>query len=84
MFELDDFDKEIGGLMCYHCRHYYEGGRFACAAFPDGIPDDVWHDEHYEPYPGDHGIQFEELSPEEMEERSKRMRSVETEKRAAV
>lgn len=33
-----------------------------CAAFPDGIPEQISYGEnlHLEPFPGDHGIQFEE------------------------
>lgn len=55
--------------QCMSCKHVSEDGKrresgecyLPCAAFPDGIPDeilanDVWHDH---PYPGDHGIQFE-------------------------
>lgn len=32
-----------------------------CRAFPGGIPDEIAHgnNPHTEPYPGDHGIQFE-------------------------
>jgi hypothetical protein len=47
--------------QCVYCRHLTAGRK--CAAFPDGIPDEIeynWVD-HREPYPGDHGIRFEPL-----------------------
>ena len=73
MLELDDFDKELGGVMCYHCRHLNEAFPLQCEAFPDGISSEVWHSTHTERYPGDRGIVFEELSDEEMEARRARM-----------
>jgi hypothetical protein len=50
--------------ICNLCKHYhiYDHEDYTCDAFPEGIPDDIWlerHD-HKEPYPGDHGILFEE------------------------
>ena len=37
-----------------------------CAAFPDGIPDDIAYggNKHLSPVEGDHGIQFERADPE--------------------
>ena len=71
--ELSDLDKEIGGMMCFQCRHFDETVPFRCAAFRDEIPDEIWHGTHTEPYPGDHGIVFDELSEEEMETRRQRI-----------
>lgn len=49
-------------LECHTC--VYQGHRYkgkpACAAFPEGIPQEIYDGEvsHKEPYPGDHGIQY--------------------------
>jgi hypothetical protein len=42
------------------CKHFQ--GVVKCAAFPDRIPDAIWlqGNKHTEPFPGDHGIQFEQ------------------------
>lgn len=51
----------VSGVQCGNCKHVHEGGPPpTCAAFPNGIPDEILagHD-HTEPYVGDHGIQFE-------------------------
>ncbi|MGH9942948.1 MAG: hypothetical protein ACRD9R_11395 [Pyrinomonadaceae bacterium] len=49
--------------VCTLCAHFDERDlrERRCAAFPDGIPLDIWmgrHD-HQTPYPGDGGIRFE-------------------------
>jgi hypothetical protein len=61
---------------CYRrrCKHFIgvknDGDetteRVVCAAFPDGIPDEIAYGEndHTAPYPGDGGIQFEEQNAE--------------------
>ncbi len=59
---------------CYNrkCKHF-EGiiqpdgtemtERAVCKAFPNGIPDEIAYgnNKHDKPYPGDNGIQFEEV-----------------------
>lgn len=55
-----------GPNLCLGCR-WLDGGSIAayqgeprCAAFPDGIPAEIWAGgDHTAPWPGDHGILFE-------------------------
>jgi len=66
----DEINERAGwwvSEICDRCKHYnvdnslpMKGGQ-KCAAFPDGIPDEIWlgKNDHTKPYPGDHGIQFE-------------------------
>lgn len=70
MIKLDkSFEIPFYSSVCSLCKHYRsnegEGGR-TCAAFPkaDSIPLEIWtgKNNHREPYPGDHGIQFESAS----------------------
>lgn len=57
---------------CYDCKHLHPrrnwepGSPRTCDAFPQGIPREIWFDgvEHREPYPDDHGIQFEPIATE--------------------
>jgi hypothetical protein len=69
---LDSGELTLMSVVCSLCRHWHEEfdlHHHTCDAFPDGIPDVIWKGEnpHTEPYPGDHGIQFEALTVEELE-----------------
>ena len=53
-----------------NCKHFWGvsqpdgtelSERVVCAAFPNGIPDEIAYgtNKHVKPYPGDNGIQYE-------------------------
>jgi hypothetical protein len=50
-------------VPCLRCAHFQAraGERWRCAAFPDGIPQDIalLRVRHDTPYPGDNGVLFE-------------------------
>jgi len=47
--------------LCWLCKHLHDIEDWKCTAFPKGIPEDIrlCKHNHYEPYRGDNGIQFE-------------------------
>jgi len=49
------------GSRCSYCKYLNEKKLVTCKAFPKGIPHEILSSEfnHINPYPGDHGIQFE-------------------------
>jgi len=48
------------GNICWNCIHRFG---WSCKAFPKGIPDEIFNNEHdhTKPYKGDNGIQFEPI-----------------------
>jgi hypothetical protein len=58
---------EATDLICFKCKHY-KRFKVGCAAFPDGIPDEIvsGENEHKEPLEGQgNNLVFEEAKPEE-------------------
>lgn len=47
--------------QCGFCKHYVGGIPRRCAAFPSGIPDEIFGDEldHSQNVKGDNGVRFE-------------------------
>jgi hypothetical protein len=58
--------------ICAMCKHWHLGSTRACDAFPGrrAIPLNIWlgHNPHTRPFPGDHGIQFEELDASDVDD----------------
>ena len=57
----DRFFETLGVTpACWTCRHKHPGAD-TCAAFPEGIPDEILDgtNQHSQPYPGDNGILYE-------------------------
>lgn len=63
--------------ICHLCRHLSTEGGMRCAAFPGGIPWEIQAGEwdHRLPHPGDRGIRYEALTPEEFRERAAALRA---------
>jgi hypothetical protein len=66
--------------VCSICKHFKvdsmpptrgEKPKPSCAAFPDGLPLEVWlgKNKHITPIAGDHGIQFERVEMPEGEKK---------------
>ena len=62
--EIDDSEIYVSMFspICDLCVHLDLRAARNCAAFPEGIPPEIWEgkNSHTEPYPGDHGIRFED------------------------
>ena len=54
---------QISLPLCANCKHLDVTDGWFCDAFEDVIPEAILTSEHdhHQPYPGDHGIQFEPL-----------------------
>jgi hypothetical protein len=72
--------------ICSRCRHQWMTveKRRTCAAFPDGIPLEIWlgDNDHRQSYPGDHGIQFAPMTEADIEALNARAEELREELRA--
>ena len=66
-------DKELEipaySAVCSYCTHVIPGPERTCAAFPGGIPLEIWlgENDHRSPYEGDLGLRFEPQDKEKQD-----------------
>ena len=58
-----DRDRIWNSPTCVSCRHLRTVMTPTCDAFPEEIPGVIWRgdNDHRQPFPGDHGIQYEAI-----------------------
>ena len=64
---VDACHVPVTSPVCSGCRRRLRERQRACEAFTDGIPLPIWRGEHDHttPYPGDRGLRFAPLTPED-------------------
>ena len=62
-----DESRYLVSPTCSDCRHREFDRDSTCAAFPVGIPLEIWSGrrDHRSPFPGDNGIRFESMTVED-------------------
>lgn len=70
-----NYHLPVFSSVCTRCKHLdrsvsraVTGERARCVAFPEAIPDEIWlgKNPHTTPYSGDNGVQFEQITAEEL------------------
>lgn len=65
IYKLDCQARADVSDVCWNCKNFNGENPAAqtCAAFPKGIPTEIWNGEnsHTTPFPGDKGIRFEPI-----------------------
>lgn len=69
----DEAIRFVSSPVCTFCSHLHDHkpGRQTCAAFPRGIPDEIWDGKnpHTSPVEGDNGIVFQDEQKRRLQNR---------------